>query len=44
MHTYLGISGLSLEEKNEFDLKRIVPELNITEQSFKHLQRVISNY
>jgi len=44
MHTYLGLSGLSLEDGSELKLNKIVPELNITEKSFKHLQKIISLY
>ena len=44
MHTYLSISGLSIGEENEFNLIRIVPELNITERSFNHLKNVIASY
>lgn len=44
MHTYLCLSGLSIEQNNEFKLEKVVPELNITERSFRHLQKVISSF
>ena len=44
MHTYLCLGGLSLEKDNEFGLVRVVPELNITERAFRHLQTVRSSF
>lgn len=44
MHTYLAMSGLAIEEGNEFNLQEVIPELNISKRSFKRLQNIISSY
>ncbi|KAB7495316.1 Geranylgeranyl transferase type-1 subunit beta [Armadillidium nasatum] len=40
MHTYLGLSGLSLIENNslDFELNPVEPSLNISKRAFKHLR------